>query len=206
MTDIKSAEENLAFVRTILEEREQGLKNGGAIYAAAGILYGLQCLIAWLDLSSLLPLPEAVLSWNSILPTIFFLLFLGWALWRDRENMQQHGVASRAVTAAFASAGFANIALVIVFAFYAYQQDDFSIWLFYPVMVCALQGAVWYVMAMVQKRWWMGGIAAGWLLTTLATGLLIPSPAHYLLALCIGLFAFMALPGMILVRIGRKGS
>ena len=53
--------------------------------------------------------------------------------------------------AVFASVGIANAVMAMVFGFAAYQRGDFSLYLFFPVVVCAFQGAVWCAIAMIQR-------------------------------------------------------
>ena len=203
--DAKSASEDLAYMRALVDERGKGFKSGGSLYAAAGLIYGAQCLLTWPTVAGFITFSAFVSLIIGVLPTVLFLALLAYYLWRDRKQMQIKGTASRAIASAFAGAGLANISLVIVFATAAYQRHDFSIWLFYPVVVCALQGAVWYAIAQIQRRIWMGVVATGWLLTAVASGFLIPSPDQYLLLLGLALIALMAIPGYLMMQ-SAKGE
>jgi hypothetical protein len=87
---------------------------------------------------------------------------------RHRPQAAGGGVASRAVNSAFAGAGIANLALILIFASAAARHHDFHYWLFHPAVVFVLQGAVWYVIFMLRKRMWMALVAAGWLVSGVA--------------------------------------
>ena len=201
MIDAKTAHENLAFMRTVLDERSAGMRSGGLLYGAAGVLYGLQCSFQWLHAAEILPLHPVLSLVVGLLPTVVFLGLCGYVFWRERKSLTLKGAASRAVAAAFGGAGIANGVLALVFAMAAAARDDMTIWMFFPVVVCALQGAVWYTVAMVQRRWWMGAVAGGWYGTALILGLTVSSPATYLAVLGMAMFAFMAVPGFILIRL-----
>ncbi|HWT52464.1 MAG TPA: hypothetical protein VN113_09820 [Caulobacter sp.] len=110
------------------------------------------------------------------------------------------GAANRAINAAFAGTGIANLALVLIFAAAASRHKDFHYWLFHPAVVFVLQGAVWYVIFMLRKRIWMLLVAAGWLASGVALGLLIDRADLYLLIASVGLFAFMMVPGFHMMR------
>jgi hypothetical protein len=69
------------------------------------------------------------------------------------------------------------------------RNHDFRYWLFHPAVVFVLQGAVWYVIFMLRKRLWMALVAAGWLVSGVAMGMLIDRPDLYLLIASLGLFA-----------------
>ena len=180
------------------------MKGTGAVYAAAGVLYGLQCVLVWIDLAGVFSLGKLGMLAAGVMPTVLFVIFMIWVIVRDGKNLNQKGVAARAMGAAFGGAGLANLVLALIFGVTAFKRNDFGLWLFFPVTVCALQGAVWYAIAIIRRRWWMGGVAAGWF--AIATGLFARTPADFNLFLGFGCFAFMAAPGYALMRIGASGK
>jgi hypothetical protein len=132
-------------------------------------------------------------------PTVVFLILMTIVIIIDRKRPQV-GVANRAVNAAFAGTGIANLALVLIFAAAAARHKDFHYWLFHPAVVFVLQGAVWYVIFMLRKRLWMALVATGWLVCGVALGMLIERADLYLLIASLGLFAFMMVPGFFMMR------
>jgi hypothetical protein len=198
---IKSVQDDLAFLRTVAEGRGgAGLGvAGGALYAGAGLIYGVQCLGHFgqaVGLIRLPPLGNLLLAW---VPTLIFLVLMTVVIVIDRKR-PTGGVANRAVNAAFSGTGIANLALIVIFASAAARHRDFHYWLFQPAVVFVLQGAVWYVVFVLRKRMWMALVAMGWLASGLAMGLLIERPVLYLLVAGLGLFAWMGVPGYVMMR------
>ncbi|MET3666363.1 hypothetical protein ABIC66_002982 [Caulobacter sp. 1776] len=205
---LKTVQDDLAFLRTMAEgggERGGMGVAGGALYGAAGLLYGIQTLIYFAQerrVVSLGGLGNLVLAW---LPTVVFLILMTIVIIIDRKRPQV-GVANRAVNAAFAGTGIANLALVLIFAAAAVRHKDFHYWLFHPAVVFVLQGAVWYVIFMLRKRLWMALVATGWLVSGVALGMLIERADLYLLVASVGLFAFMAAPGFYMMRQAQRAA
>ena len=198
---IKSVQDDLAFLRTVAEGRGgAGLGvAGGALYASAGLIYGLECLGHYGQAIGLLRMPalgNLLLAW---LPTLIFVVLMTVVIVIDRKR-PTGGVTNRAVNAAFSGAGIANLALIVIFASAAARHHDFHYWLFHPAVVFVLQGAVWYVVFTLRKRPWMMLVAAGWLVSGVALGMLIERPDLYLLVASLGLFAWMMAPGYVMMR------
>ena len=199
---LKTVRDDLAFLRTIAEGGggQAGIgAAGGALYGAAGLLYGVQTLTYLAQekgVVRLSGLANLVLAW---LPTVLFLILMTIVIVIDRKRPQV-GVANRAVNAAFAGAGIANLALVLIFAAAAARHKDFHYWLFHPAVVFVIQGAVWYVIFMLRKRLWTALVATGWLVSGVALGLLIERADLYLLVATAGLFLFMMVPGFHMMR------
>ena len=195
---------NLAFVRALVSEGGRAQMSGGTLFFIAGIAYGLQCMVQWLGLSGLVPLGKIGNLAAAILPTVIFLGAMSYVMWRDRKAGPK-GVATRALNAAFGSAGLANLFMVFVFGFNAIRQHSIAVWLFYPAVVCAFQGAVWYVAYMIRKKLWLAGVSAGWFVTTVALGLLIDSP-YYVLVLGVALMVLMGGSGYTMMSLAKKNA
>lgn len=202
LSKLKSAQDDLAFLRGLAEGgKERGGLGvaGGALYGSAGVLYGVQTLSYFVQEKGLLSLGATgniVMAWA---PTVIFLILMTIVIVIDRKNPQR-GVTNRAVNAAFAGTGIANLALVVVFASAAARNHDFRYWLFHPAVVFILQGAVWYVSFVLRKRAWMALVAIGWLVSGVAMGMLIHRADLYLAIATLGLFAFMGAPGFFMMR------
>ena len=205
--EIKSVQDDLAFLRAVAEGRgDAGMgAPGGALYAGAGLVYGVQCLGHYgqvIGLVRMPPLGNLALAW---LPTVIFAVMMTVVIVLDRRRPTR-GVTNRAVNAAFGGAGIANLALVLIFAAAAIRNHDFRYWLFHPAVVFVLQGAVWYVVFVLRKRMWMALVAAGWIVSGVALGLLIDRPGPYLLVASLGLFAWMMVPGYAMMRQALRQS
>jgi hypothetical protein len=200
--ELKTVQDDLAFLRGLAEssgERGGVGAAGGALYGAAGLLYGLQTLAYFAQEKRVISLGvegNLAMAWA---PTVIFLILMIVVIIVDRKNPQR-GVTNRAVNAAFAGTGIANLALVLIFASAAGRMKDFHYWLFHPAVVFVLQGAVWYVIFMLRKRLWTALVAIGWLVSGIALGMLIWRADLYLLVASFGLFAFMMVPGFYMMR------
>jgi hypothetical protein len=119
--------------------------------------------------------------------------------WRARG-----GFASRAVAAVFSAVGTANLFLIAIFASLALREHSIKIWLLYPCTVLVLQGAAWMVAYSLRRHAWFAVVAIGWFLTGLLMGLAIENIGWFILLGGIGFFAFMLVPGLMIMRQARR--
>lgn len=207
MPDQSSADsihDDLAFMRSLVDGGgRQSAVAGSAAYCAAGLLYGFQCLFHLGQALGWIRIPDWATLVFVIFITVAFLVVLIWVVRKDKLAGMRGSSINRGLNAAFGGAGMANTAMIAVFAYNAVQLDDFSIWLLYPAVVFALQGAVWYVAHILKRRPWMLWTAIGWLVASVALGLLIAHPVAYLAACSASLIVLMAWPGWIMVREAR---
>ncbi len=207
----QTAAGDLAFLRTLVDEQPKTYKNAGIIYSSAGIIYGLQCLVNWALLKGQTVVPDILWLLLGFGPTVLFLIICIWVPMKSKINTHQKGIATRAIMAVFASVGIANAVMAMVFGFAAYQRGDFSLYLFFPVVVCAFQGAVWCAIAMIQRRTWMWVTAIGWFMASAFLSLTVPSAVdpsvlNYLLVLALSMFALMGAPGIIMIYGADKSA
>lgn len=198
-SDLRNTQDDLAFIRSIIDQAPKTQASGGLLFLVGGLAYGVQCAgyaaqaAFQLDFS---PLMHLVLSLG---PTVVFLAFLAVVVWRDRKQGQA-GVATRAMNAVWGSSGLVNMVIIVVFGFNAVREKSWLIWFLYPVMVCAIQGGVWYVAYMIRRKAWMGAVSAGWLVSAVALGFMTRNIALYCLTIGLALVLCMALPGWIMMR------
>jgi len=198
--DPQKAESDLAFMRALVADDGSHNRSFGYVYLMAGLIYGVQCFLNWGLLvtdAQASPLVWLLIGWG---PTFIFLILIFQNSWKHRENPYGNGTVKRAVGAAFSGAGIANAVLAVIFGWVAFQKKDWSIWLLFPVVVCALQGAVWFAAAMLRRHLWYGLTALGWFVAAIILGLVIDDIPNYVLILSIVLFICMALPGFLILR------
>jgi hypothetical protein len=191
-------------MRALVAEDGSHNRNFGFIYLIAGVLYGAQCLLNWALLvtdAQVSPLVWMLVGW---LPTLLFLIMIFHNSWKNRANPYGTGTTKRAVGAAFTGAGMANLVLALIFGWVAYQKRDWSIWLLFPLVVCALQGAIWLATAILRRHIWHGANAIGWFVSAIVLGLFIDNIPAYVLSLGVALLAFMALPGLLIFRANKQ--
>ncbi len=197
--EAENAQKDLAFLKALVNEGPKAQATAGHVFMVGGGLYGVQALLYWAQITFKLTWPPLAFLFVGFAPVVLFVVFLAWIIWRDRKD-SQHGVATRAMNAAFGSAGLANLAMCVVFGYVSSSEKNFLIWLLYPPVTAALQGACWYVAYMIRKKLWLGAVSAGWFATAMALGFLIRDVANYLLLLGIALFVLMVAPGYAMTR------
>jgi hypothetical protein len=195
--------DDLAFMKALVHEGPHMQASIGLIFMAAGLIYGLDVLAYWAQIVFNIPLPSFVWAGLSLAPPVIFLAVIVYVVWRDRKR-SQNGVATRALNAAFVSAGLANLVMIIIFGYVAMTEKSMLIWLLYPAVTCAFQGAAWYIAFMIRKKLWLAFMSAGWFLTTLLLGFLIRDMAAYMLVLALALLTLMGGGGYTLMHLARK--
>jgi hypothetical protein len=205
---LHSPEDDLAFMRSIVEGGGRTSMTLAVCYLAGGLLYGLQCLFHVGQATGLIELPPLVTLAFLVLITGSFLAILTWAILKDRrDGLARRGpMASRALNAAFSATGMANTAVIIVFGVGAWRDQDFAVWLYYAAIVFALQAAAWYMAWMLKRKAWMLATAVGGWVTAVALGVLVREPLWYLGVCTVALFMLFALPGWILYRDARAAG
>ena len=204
-TKTPSVQDDLAFMRALVE-------GGGAIpaafgetYLAAGLIYGLQILLQSPQAFGLPALPPLAGLIVGIAPTIVFVAVLTWIVWRNR-GAGQGGATSRAVGATFGCIGLANLALIGVIGSVAFRQKSLETWLIYPCVVFVLQGAAWLVSCALRKRAWQGWVGVGWFAAAIGMALCIGSLAQYALIAGVSMLVLMVVPGAAMMRLARKSA
>ena len=201
---VDTVNDDLAFMRSLVDGGgQQPSLAGSAAYCAAGLLYGFQCLFHLGQALGWIRIPDWATLAFVVFITVAFLAVLIWAIRKDKLAGMRGSSTNRGLNAAFSGAGMANTAMIAVFAYNAIRLDDFSIWLLYPAVVFALQGAVWYVAHILRRRPWMLWTAIGWIVCSVGLGLLVAHPIAYLALCSVALIVLMAWPGWFLVREAR---
>lgn len=205
-TDLDSARDDLAYLRGLVSGTGAMQATIGEAFFWAGLLYGGQCFLNWLQSLGVIPWGGwlgLVINWG---PTAAFLVVLTAILWKDRKT-KTTGVASRALGAAFQGAGLANLVMAFVFGYGAMRAENFGLWLYHPIVVCMFQGVAWFVAWTILRRAWLGFTAAGWFLTTVALGVAVFGDiGTYLLILAIALVFLLGLPGWVMWRGAKQAG
>jgi hypothetical protein len=200
--DAHTARDDLAFLRALAEAGDDGQRQFGRVYLAAGLIYGAQMLAHGAQALGWIATP----SWGGLAiglgPSALFLAVLSWLLIRHRGGRPTP--MARVVAAVFSAVGLANIALVVVVGYVAWREHSLTTWLIYPCAVFILQGAGWMISAVLRRRSWQGWVAAGWVAAGLAMALSVQSMGAYILFAGLGLWACMALPGAILLSAAAR--
>ncbi|MBX3478574.1 MAG: hypothetical protein KF910_13265 [Brevundimonas sp.] len=202
---LNSPQDDLAFMRSIVEGGGRPPMTLAICYLAGGLLYGLQCLFHVGQVIGLIRWPDLANLAFVVGITVAFLSVLTWAILKDRKDgpANRGPLATRVTSAAFSATGMANAAVIIVFAVGAVRDQDFAVWLYYAAIVFALQAAAWYVAWVLKKKAWMLAVSLGGWVTAVALGVLVRQPVAYLGVCTAALFLLFALPGWALFRDAR---
>ena len=201
----QSAQDDLAFLKSIVSSGDGAQASFGQGYVAAGVCYGLQMLLSAGQILGGLPATPAWSTTIGFAPTVVFLVALTWVIVRSGKAPPT-GVVGRAVRAGFNGVGMANLALLVIIAWVAIQQHSLVTWLIYPCTVFVLQGAAWLMAYTLRRRAWLGVVAAGWFATALAMAFSIQTILYYVLWGGLGLFAWMVVPGLVMIHLARKSA
>lgn len=205
----ESARDDLAFVRALMSESGQVQDSLGQALLAGGACYGVQCLLQALFAGST-RVPVALHLAVGILPTVIFIALMIRITIRDKNN-SKHSVGTRAINAAFGGGGLAAMTTALIFGWLAFRTQNMGTWLLHPIMICVVQGTVWYIAFAVRRRGLYGLVSAGWFATSLVLAVLLGLGDErlivpFLLVLAAALLGLMALPGWILMRTGRQAT
>lgn len=205
---LHSPEDDLAFMRSIVEGAGRPPLTLAICYLAGGLLYGLQCLFHLGQATGLIRWPDLANLVFVAAITAAFLSILTWAILKDRKDggARRGPTATRTVNAAFSATGLANLAVIIIFGVGAARDQDFAIWLYYAAIVFALQAAAWYMAWTLKRKGWMLATALGGWAAAVGLGVLVREPVWYLGVCTVALFLLFALPGWVMFRDVRAGS
>jgi hypothetical protein len=200
-----TARDDLAFMRALVEPNERWQRGFGEVYAACGACYGGQMILHGLQGFGVIPgtgVPAILVGAG---PSV---LFLALFIWISRRNRMPTGggMASRAVGSVFSAIGLANFALMAIMASAAWREQSLKIWLLYPCIVLVMQGAAWLVAYMLRKQSWFALVAIGWFATGLGMAFAIEDLGWFILIGGIGFFAFMLVPGLVMMRQARDAA
>jgi hypothetical protein len=198
-----SVQDDLAFMRALAGGGGTTfLRNFGEVYFATGLCYSIQILGHGAQLAFGWFTDTLAANILGVGPTLVVIALIAWINWRRRGARGANTVA-KAVGAMFGAVGIANLVMVAVVAIQAWRMQSIQVWLIYPCIVMAFQGAAWMAAWTLRRRGWMGLVGAGWFVTAIARGIYIPNMAGYLLALFAGLTLCMVLPGDAMMRTFR---
>lgn len=198
--DMEQAREELAFMKSVVADHNPSLRTMAIIYGLAGIIYGTQCLLHLVEVAGLISWPDMVRLVIASLPTVIFLVMITGVSIRHKRKHPTKGTAARAIDSAFTGVGLANVAMIPVFGLAAWERGDISVWLFFPAVVCAFQGAGWYAASAILRVNWMKLAAVGWYVAAIGLGLTVQDPGFYLLLITLAMYLLMCVPGYILYR------
>lgn len=207
--DAKSARDDLAYMRALVDAPGNFQRSFGQTYFAAGLCYGAQMLAHAVQAMGWLPGAGPVALLIGLGPTVVFTGIPSWALLSERRARRPAGGAvAKAVAAVLGAIGLANLVLIFVIGLVAWREKSLVIWLIYPCTVMVLQGTAWLVIYALRRRAWFAGVALGWFATAavMAVGVAYQNFALFIGVAGAGFLAFMLVPGWLMMRQSRLAA
>ncbi len=205
MNERAQAVDDLAFMRGLVAPRPTLQRAFGESYLAGGLMYGGQMVLHVGQMAGIVPATPLFALAIGVGPTVAFICVLIWILRRHRAERTAAPI-DRAVQAAFAALGLANIALIAIIGAAALRQHSLAVWLLFPCAVFVLQGAGWTVLFVLRRIPWHGLVAGGWFAAGIGLGLATNDLAAYMLIAGAALFGLMAAPGGAMIALSRRAE
>ncbi|HEV7689975.1 MAG TPA: hypothetical protein VGO52_04105 [Hyphomonadaceae bacterium] len=205
MTDqARAAREDLAFMKELAEDRGPAPSHFGEQIFWPGLLYGLNIIYAWVGMTGAAPWPDnwyerfGFLAWGPA--TAVYLPLLIW--FGFRGYYRSTGLAARMFTGAWSVAGFMCMTCiaVLIVASYKMKVNYAVVW---PSIAMTIYGSAWLAQGILRRHLWLLLLAAGCCVTAVVMAFLVGQNEMWLV-MGLGLLAFMALPGGLIMR--RKVS
>lgn len=203
MTDtIRTARDDLAFMKAVAEDRGPLPAQFGAHLLAIGLIYGANLILAWALFAGRAPWwphdPWLLGTWVPgtilYLPAVILISLSG-----PKTGVGPTGRVFIAAWQAMALMIWATIAVMVTASVRA-RVPYYEVW---PPMAFVLYGGAWSVVGVIRRRLWHGLVALGCFATAVTAAALVKSPETWLV-MSAGLFLFLAGPGAaIMLRAGR---
>lgn len=196
MSDETSLREDISFLRQMAESGRKGPILGGIFLAAAGVVFGLTCVVSWMGYQHLLPIGRSgqLPLWLGAF-AIFAVFWLAIYLHVMRHNKP----AASASNATFGTIwGGCGIGMMVAFA----AMEAVTTLLNAPVVqagfvptVFAFYGTAWFASGALAQRKWMFVAAAGSFVFAFVMALLTDT-LYQTLAMGGGLLLLLTVPGI----------
>jgi hypothetical protein len=202
MDSVRSAREDLAFLKAVVEDRGPLPSVFGAHLLAIGLSYGANLLYIWAARAGYAPWPEAWMNWAWVPGTIPYLPVVLLLVIRGRRQVL--GPTARVFGAAWIAMAAMTVSIVLVMMTASTRtgRQFHDVW---PPIAFALYGGSWTVVGLIRRTLPDLVIAVGCFATAVVAAAFIGGPQVWL-ALGVGLLLFLAAPGAIIMRQARVSS
>ncbi len=196
MSNQNSIQDDISYMRRLAETGRRGPILGGAFLAAAGVVFGITCIIDWCARSGLLPIGGWGLHYLWL--GAFALFAVVWVVLFLRLRSGPGKSASTSNTAF--SASWSAIAIGVFVALAAVEivanvlKAPIILNAFVP-MIFVFYGIAWFSSALTAKQPWMYWPAAGSFLLCLVMAALAQNPLQTAV-MGLGLILLLTLPGL----------
>jgi hypothetical protein len=205
-TDTHSARDDLAFLRSLVDEDwRPGLWAFGAIYLSIGLVLVAHVLISWAGAAGYLPV-RAVTAYVALYAVASVVwTWVGGRVRREsqRNAAQVASVKGRAGAVALTSTFLGHLVMLAAFVIVAVRQSNGVFLELAPLVLFTLQSTAWFVVHAMRRQRWQLVVAVGWLVAVLGLAPLVGTSA-FGLGIAATAVALMIVPGAYMMRAARS--
>lgn len=188
----RAAREDLAFLRSVAEDKDPLPWVIGAHLFFAGIIFSPTAFLAWLSLSNIAQIPEWLLTWGWVPAMAIYVPVWFWL----NRRAGPVSLGPRKVTFAAAWTAMSLMTLVILACtFIVSRQVGPEILMFIPALLLTLYGGAWMVISIVHRNGGFALIGVGGFASAIACALLFNQPTEWLI-MGLGILGSIAAPGL----------
>jgi hypothetical protein len=206
MTDqLKSVREDIAFLKDLAADGGQVPSVAGAQLFAAGLIFGLSLIATWAGMKGLIPLSRAWQNTSGLWSTALYLPVMALIFWVYRHAPKASS-GGRAMASAWGTIGLSSVTIVIALVVVGLKlKNPMFIAYAWPPVAFALYGAAWltFTIARNRPRWVVVSLGSYAMAIVIAA---TTRSTEEWLTFAIGLLAFMAAPGFLMMRPGRPAA
>lgn len=193
-------QDDLAYLREMAREDHAPVVRTGAIMVAAGLVFAMAALRAFVHAQGALPAYLGVLAPFDAIFLFLTCLTLIQRRWPEAPMTAR----SRGLVAALNSVGMAVVVVVAALAAAGRALNDPEMMKAFPAMLFVLYGSGWWVAFAVTRRPWTIAVFGGAIGFAMICATLAGRPEAWL-ALAAGLVLTVAAPGWLFARAERAG-
>ncbi len=188
---------DIDFLKALASDSGRLLRRDAITLVAVGMIFGVNAVLTWAIFAGYLPQPRSMWLWPYMGALVLFLAVV--LLTNRRFRSATDGAASRAMSTAWSSVGVTLTVAGVALALASWRLAEPRIMYLFPIVLFAIYGAAWWIAFSVKHVTWYRFVTAGCFATVLAIGFVAGSPAMWLVLAC-GLFLFVGVPGLLLLR------
>ena len=202
MTDdqMQNVKDDIAFVRALAAEGQRTPMLGGAIMAAAGVIFAIASLAYWAMTEGILVLDP---NWGSFIiwmgALAVFLVVLTVINLRIGRKPGASSPTNKATGAAWSGVGFSIFAMGVSYGLAGTRLQSADVMVTFPSVIFALYGAGWAVASAMTGKKWLWYVALGSWGVAPVLGWFAGDSTQYLIYAA-ALLLLMSLPGAVLLR------
>ena len=200
MVDDNTLREDISFLRQMAESGRKGPILGGIFLAAAGVVFGLACIVSWLGYQDILPIHGWGQFWIWI--AAFVVFWIIWLVLFRRMRATNNAVGQGNASATFGVIwGVCGLAVMVAFAaveVVTWRLNAPVVQAGFVPIIFAFYGAAWMANGALAKRRWMLVAGVGSYLFAFAIAFMADTTLQ-VLVMGAGLLLLLTLPGLKLV-------